>query len=283
MGEATVWRLVSRYQKAGEIKPKTPPGRNKTLLEKHELLLKKWLAEKNDLTLEELRQRLFQSEKIAVSIVTIYHACQRLKMPYKKTLFPAEQQRPDVQQARADFKEYFLEMSINKLIFLDESGVHLARTRAYGRGLSHERVVSYAPCNKGTRVTMIAAIGAEEVKAATFGDWHVDGDIFLDFISRCLVPVLEPGNLVFLDNLKAHKVGGIREAIESVGAKLIYLLPYSPDLNPIELCWSKIKSYLRKKTARTFEHLKQVISEAFHEITPTDLQAWFEHCGYCNQ
>ena len=188
-----------------------------------------------------------------------------------------------MQQRRADFKEYFLEASMDKLIFLDESGVHLAMNRTYGRGLSGERVVSYAPCNKGTRVTMIAAIGVEEVKAATFGDWHVDGDIFLAFISRCLVPVLEPGNLVFLDNLKAHKVEGVREVIESAGAQLIYLPPYSPDLNPIELCWSKIKNHLRKKAARTFEQLKQAISEAFNEIKPIDLQRWFEHCGYGNQ
>ena len=84
MGEASVWRLTSRYQKEGKIKPKTPPGRNRTLLEKHEILLRKWLTEKNDLTLEELRQRLRKTEKLSVSVVTIHKACQRLKMSYKK-------------------------------------------------------------------------------------------------------------------------------------------------------------------------------------------------------
>jgi transposase len=78
-------------------------------------------------------------------------------------------------------------------------------------------------------------------------------------------------------------VAGIREAIEVTGAKLVYLPPYSPDLTPIELCWSKIKSCIRKKSARTLEHLQQVISEAFKQVKPMDLQNWFEHCGYCNQ
>ena len=84
VGEASVWRLTSRYHKEGEIKPKSPPGRNKTLLEKHQVLLKKWLSEKNDLTLAELRQRLIKTEKVSVSLVTIHKACQRLKMSYKK-------------------------------------------------------------------------------------------------------------------------------------------------------------------------------------------------------
>lgn len=103
-------------------------------------------------------------------------------------------------------------------------------SRLYGRGFRHKRIKSFAPFNKGTRVTLIAAIGIEEVKAAMFGQWHIDGDIFLQFIQKCLVPVLRPGQFVLMDNLNVHKVSGIRESIEAVGAKLVYLPPYSPDL-----------------------------------------------------
>jgi transposase len=188
-----------------------------------------------------------------------------------------------VQQARAVFTEYFAKIDMDKLIFIDESGVHLSMTRAYGRASSQERVIDYAPFNKGTRVTMIAAIGSDEVKAAMFGDWHVDGEIFLHFIRECLVPTLEPGHRVILDNLSTHKVSGVREAVEATGAKLVYLPPYSPDLTPIELFWSKIKSYLRKKAARTFDDLKKTIGYAFKEIKQSDFHNWFEHCGYCNQ
>lgn len=169
------------------------------------------------------------------------------------------------------------------MIFIDESGLHLGMTRGYGRGLSSDRVMDFAPFNKGTRVTMIGAIGAGEVKAAMYGDWHLDGDIFTGFVKECLVPVLHPGQMVFMDNLRTHKVAGIKELIEATGAKLIYLPPYSPDLNPIELCWSKLKAYIRKQEARSFRALGKAIKEAFKTITQSDLEAWFQHCGYSIQ
>lgn len=184
--------------------------------------------------------------------------------------------------AREEFIECCALLDVNNFIFLDESGSHLGMSRLYGRGFSHERIKSFAPFNKGTRVTLIAAIGIEQVKAAMFGQWHVDGDIFLQFIRECLVPVLKPGQFVLMDNLNVHKVSGVKESIEAVGAKLVYLPPYSPDLSPIELAWAKIKTYLRKKAARTFDELQHAICEAFATITHDDLLAWFEHCGYCN-
>lgn len=154
-------------------------------------------------------------------------------------------------------------------------------SRGYGRALSSERAYEDAPFNRGTRVTMLSAIGLEEIKAATFGAWHLDGSIFLQFVKEQLVPALKPGDIVVMDNLKTHKVKGVKEAIEGVGAQLVYLPAYSPDLSPIELCWSKIKSYLRKKAARTLEELTGVIMEAFRSIEKSDLEGWFKHCGYC--
>jgi transposase len=198
----------------------------------------------------------------------------------KKTRVALEQNRPDVQQAREIFMDGCKHEDPEKFIFLDESGLHLGMSPLYGRAKGGNRVKSYEPFNKGTRVTMIAAIGLEEVKAATFGSWHVDGTIFLEFIRQVLVPVLSKGQIVFMDNLSTHKVAGIRELIEATGAKLVYLPPYSPDLNPIELLWSKLKQFIRKKSARTVNTLSEAISEAFKTITTTDLSAWFEHCGY---
>jgi transposase len=185
-----------------------------------------------------------------------------------------------VQQAREVFIESCQQESVEKFIFLDESGLHLGMSPMYGRAKGGGRVKSHEPFNKGKRVTMIAAIGLEEVKAATFGEWHVDGNIFLEFIRQVLVPVLNPGQMVFMDNLSTHKVSGVRELIEATGAKLVYLPPYSPDLNPIELFWSKVKHTIRKKSARTFHALSEAISEAFKSVNSTDLFGWFEHCGY---
>lgn len=156
-------------------------------------------------------------------------------------------------------------------------------TRAYGRAVSQERVKSLAPFNKGKRITMIAAIGITEIKTALYGDWHVDGDIFTDFVKRCLVPILQVGQIVIMDNLSTHKVANIKPLIEAAGAKLVYLPPYSPDLTPIELFWSKIKSFIKKREARTVKKLGKAIRDAFKTITPTDLEGWFSHCGYSYQ
>jgi transposase len=185
-----------------------------------------------------------------------------------------------VQEARELFIESCDLEDANKFIFLDESGLHLGMSSLYGRSKSNERLKSFSPFNKGTRVTMIAAISSDEVTAATYGAWHVDGDIFLGFIRECLIPALKPDQIVIMDNLSTHKISGVRELIESTGARLVYLPPYSPDLSPIELFWSKIKKIIRKNAARTFSDLKEAITIAFKNVAQSDLIGWFEHCGY---
>ena len=184
-------------------------------------------------------------------------------------------------EAREIFIKGYQQEDQNEFIFLDESGLHLGMSNLYGRGKSYERVKSFDPFNKGKRVTMIAAIGSEKIEVATFGEWHVDGSIFLNFIKSCLVPILRPGKIVIMDNLSVHKLSEVRQQIEATGARLVYLPPYSPDLSPIELCWSKIKSIIRKKVPRTFDELKAATCEAFRHINKSDLQGWFSHCGYC--
>ena len=171
----------------------------------------------------------------------------------------------------------------SKLIFIDESGTHLGMARTHGRVLGGERLRMPIPLNKGIRLSMIGALGLTEFKSALLGQWSTDGEIFLGFIQEQVVPQLATGDIVIMDNLSAHKVAGVKEAIESVGASLLYLPPYSPDFSPIENAWSKMKAYLRKKAARTLEDLTTAICEAFQQITPSDIAGWFKHCGYCIQ
>ena len=109
----------------------------------------------------------------------------------------------------------------------------------------------------------------------------VDGEVFLAFIEQILVPTLRPGQVVVMDNLAAHKGAAVRTAIEATGAQLLFLPPYSPDLNPIEECWSKLKAWLRKQAARTHEALEQALTEAFQLITSDDARGWFNHRGHC--
>lgn len=108
----------------------------------------------------------------------------------------------------------------------------------------------------------------------------LNGAVFLSYVSNFLCPVLKEGQVVITDNAGAHKVKGVKELIESKGAKLLYLPPYSPELSPIEMCWSKVKQFLKKVEARTEEALNKAISEALNMITENDCRGWFGHCGY---
>ena len=154
-------------------------------------------------------------------------------------------------------------------------------TRRYARSPRGQRAHGKAPVNYGKNVTLIGAMSLEGIIAPMSVEVATSGDVFKAYLDQVLCPVLRPGQIVVMDNLPAHKVSGVRERIESVGAQLEYLPAYSPDFNPIEQCWSKLKAHLRKVSARTSERLDEAITEAFWSITPSDAAGWFEHCGYC--
>jgi transposase len=177
-----------------------------------------------------------------------------------------------VQRQRAAFREAIPEFDPKALVFVDESGSNQAMARDYGRAARGQRALGAKPVQRGRHVTMVGALGLISVAAAMMVEGFVDGAAFLAFVQEVLVPQLQPGQVVVLDNLKAHKAAGVREAIEAVGARLLYLPPYSPDFSPIEECWSKIKAILRTKAARTLERLWQAITEAFAAITSQDAQ-----------
>jgi transposase len=169
---------------------------------------------------------------------------------------------------------------ISKFKFLDEAGSNLAMTRLYGRSERRARVIETVPQNYGENITMLASLSAAGITAPMTINGAVDGIVFKVYIEQVLCPTLTQGDVVVMDNLPAHKVAGIKELIEARGAKLIYLPPYSPDLNPIEKCWSKIKTHLRKAKARTREELEKALREALLSITEEDAQGWFRNCGY---
>jgi transposase len=153
-------------------------------------------------------------------------------------------------------------------------------TLPYGRSLKGERAYDSCPVSQGKRVSTIGALSTEGLIASMSYEGTLNGDLFLYFLENFLVPQLKSGNVVICDNASAHKVDNVKELIESKGARLVYLPPYSPDLSPIELYWSKFKQFLKKAKARTKENLHQAISNAINTITKEDAKAWFEHCGY---
>lgn len=152
--------------------------------------------------------------------------------------------------------------------------------RLYGRAAPSERVVDSVPLLSGCSTTTVAVIGLNGITAPLMFAGAMSGAIFYTYIEQCVAPTLAEGDILIMDNLSAHKVAGITELAQARGAAVIYLPPYSPDLNPIELAWAKAKTILRRLKARTFEALIEALKEALLAISTQDAIGWFAHCGY---
>lgn len=196
-------------------------------------------------------------------------------------VYASEQKRKDIKARREEWQEQQKTMDQNHLIFLDESGVNLNMTRRYGRAIGKARVYDYVPLNTPRNTTLLSSIRIED---ATMVHKEISGAlngvIFLEYIRNDLAPTLRQGDIVIMDNLRVHKVAGVRQAIEEKGASVLYLPPYSPDLNPIEMLWSKIKAFLREQKARDAVILLDKIQEAYSTISLQDILGWFSAAGY---
>ena len=166
------------------------------------------------------------------------------------------------------------------LKFIDESGANLGLTRPFGRAAPGERVCEATPGVSGTHYTVIACLGLQEISATWVLEGAMTGDAFDYYVEQILCPTLRQGDRIFIDNLNVHKSARARALIEARGAHVEFLPPYSPDFNPIEQCWSKIKTVLRRLKARTLDELVEALCVAFESISPKDAQQWFTHCGY---
>jgi transposase len=185
-----------------------------------------------------------------------------------------------VKQLRQAYVDRAADFILSQVKFIDETGIHLALTQQFGRAAPGQRVVQAVPDQRSEKLTLVAALGLEQISAPWVIDGAMDGVAFEVYVRDVLGPTLAPGDLVVMDNLSVHKRASIQAAIEQRGARLVYLSPYSPDFNPIEHCWSKIKTALRAAKARTVDQLIQALKEALLTITQADIQAWFTHCGY---
>ena len=165
-------------------------------------------------------------------------------------------------------------------MFVDESGVSTEMTRRYGRAPRGERVREATPAGHWSTLTLLGAMTRHGLLATMSVESPTDGDVFLAYLEHVLCPQLRPGQVVVMDNLSAHKVAGVRQQIEATGAELRYLPSYSPDFNPIESCWGKIKQCLRGLKARTVERLEEALTEAIASVSPHNAMAWFRHSGY---
>lgn len=198
----------------------------------------------------------------------------------KKSLHAAEQDRPDVQQARAAWFNRFARTKLSELVFIDEFGATTNMTRRYARGPRGRRVVCKTPHGHWKILTTIAALDVNGIRTACCFDGATDTEMFVAFVETFLVPQLRRGQVVILDNLSAHKSPRVDQLVESVGARVLRLPPYSPDFNPIEMAISKMKSLLRKLARRSMEDLETAIGTAMRAITSHDARGFIKHCGY---
>jgi transposase len=198
----------------------------------------------------------------------------------KKTQRAAEQDRPDVATARAEWHAGQGELNPARLVFIDETGASTNMTRRYGRCPRGQRLVSSVPWGHWKTTTFVAALRVDQIGAPCALDGPMDGDCFRAYIEQFVVPTLRPGEIVIMDNLASHKVAGIREAIEDAGAELRYLPPYSPDLNPIEQAFAKLKALLRKAAARTIDDLIAAIADALTKFKPAECENYLANSGY---
>jgi transposase len=171
-------------------------------------------------------------------------------------------------------------LNIERLVFIDETWAATNMTRLHGRAKKGQRLLAAVPHGHWKTTTFIGALRCDGLTAPMVVDAAVNGDIFRAYVEQVLVPTLKPGDIVVMDNLQSHKVDGVRAAIEAAGAELRYLPPYSPDFNPIEQAFAKLKTLLRRAEARTVETLWNAIGQLVDRITPQDCRNLFRNCGY---
>jgi transposase len=187
-----------------------------------------------------------------------------------------------VSEERETYRREMQAVDPARLVFLDETAVLTNLTRRSARAPVGERAYGSAPRN-WKRLTVLGAISCDGVAGVMTVPSGTTTEVFVDFLNTMLLPVLreqKPDAILVMDNLSAHKSTAVRQAVEAAGLSLRYLPRYSPDLSPIEPCWSKIKTFLRAAAARTVEVLKTEVANAIASVTAEDIQAWFRHCGY---
>jgi transposase len=274
---AFVRRLQQRFRQTGSLAP-LPGGRGPARkLAAHEEALRQAVREHPDATPAEHRER----RKLPVARVTVWRALRRLRLSRKKkSTHASERDRPDVTEARRQWPQKVAGVDPDDLVFLDETGANTALQRTHGYAPKGERVVGSVPWQGWQAVTFVGALTADGLVAPWALEGALNGAWFLAYVEQVLVPALRPGMVVVMDNLPCHKVQGVEEAIRAAGCRLEYLPPYSPDLNPIENAFSKLKRALRDWAARTVGGVYDALRRLIKRFGPVECLNYCRHCGY---
>lgn len=273
-------RWVQRWDESGSAAPK-PRGGSISPLEPHAERILTLLAERPDLTLmetvAELLKRRIQTSKSALSRFFGRH-----DITFKKSLQAEERQRADVARARRRWIREQGMLDPARLVFIDETAVSTNMVRLGGRAPRGVRLIGHVPLGEWRTITFVAALRHNKMTAPMVIDGAMTGEMFRAYVEQCLVPTLRRNDIVVMDNYRAHKVAGIQEAIEKARATVRYLPKYSPDLNPIEMPYSKFKALLRKVAARTVPRLYRAIRSFVPQLGAQECANYFRHAGYAS-
>jgi transposase len=279
-----VEKLLKQLRETGNLAPKPHGGGPQPKLNSTQLSLVNALVEAdNDATLQELCEQLEQQTRIRISRSTMGRVLQQLGLSRKKkTLHATEMGDPRVQQARLDYWQQVRDLNPEDLVFIDESGINLAMIRLYARSPRGQRAVGEGPQKRGQNVSIIDALTLRGTIALTTIFGAMDGLTFEAYLIRQVVPHLWPGACLIVDQSSIHQESEeLKRALDSVGARILLLSPYSPDFSPIEPFWSKVKTILKSIGARTYQALQDGLKFAYEQISLQDIRNWFTNCCYC--
>jgi transposase len=278
IGISTAIRWAQRLQGEGHVEARAMGGDQRSRLREHREAVLTLLAHQPDLTLEEIRGALIERHAITVGRGTIWRFLKAHNITLKKSLHAAEQQRPDVAAACHAFIRRQPALDPERLVFLNEKSASTNMTRRLGRCAL--RLLAPVPHGHWKTTTLVAGLRTTGITAPYVLDGALNGDIFRAYVGQILAPTLSSGDIVVMDNLPCHKVAGVQQAIDSRGARLLYLPPYSPDLNPIEQAFAKLKALLRKAGERTRDGLWNAIAQILQLLSPDECRNFFRSSGY---
>ncbi|MCF6117094.1 MULTISPECIES: IS630 family transposase [Mesorhizobium] len=280
VGVSSAIRWIARA-KIGELAPRPQGRRRASSLDAHEAFVVGLIEERKDITLNEMVERLVAEQSVRISRSALSAWLRRHGWTFKKKSAHAlEQDRPDILKRRRDWFDGQLDLDPAKLVFIDETGLSTKMARLRGRAPRGERCRAGVPHGHWKTTTFTGALRLTGMTAPFVYDGAMNGNVFLAYVEQVLVPTLSEGDVVVMDNLPAHKAAGVRDAIEAAGASLLYLPPYSPDFNPIENAFAKLKALLRAKAERTIKALWDTVGAVVDLFTTAECANYFKAAGY---
>lgn len=282
IGTASLTRWLRRWRDRGDYSTDAGKHGRSPLhtTDENLAILKKMLDEVPDMTLDELAVAWSDTVGARVSRATTGRAVAKLGYTLRKAFRALERDQERIAELRARFTVWQGDAKPDDLIFVDESGVTVDMARTQGWSPAGEPVLDRIPRNRGTVTTLISALGMAGIVATMAIESGTSGEVFRAFATEVLLPAVQPGATVVLDNLGAHRSKETRELFASHGVHLKFLPPYSPEMNPIELYWHRLKQRLRSRGARTHAALDESIAVAEAELPRQVVFNWVRHCGY---